>query len=91
MLLHDGQELDNDLGTGSNQDLTLASLLGIVDCVQAIVQNGGSHVVGLWRSDAIEILSGNGLLQKRYLEGVSEKENVSRGLADGFFHRLFLN
>lgn len=36
MLLHDGQELDDDLGGGSNQDLTLTGLLGIVDCVQGI-------------------------------------------------------
>lgn len=38
--LHDSQELDNDLGRRSDHDLTLAGLLGIVDGVQAIVEDG---------------------------------------------------
>jgi hypothetical protein len=37
--LHDGQELDNDLGAGSDQDLALASLLGIVDRLESVVKN----------------------------------------------------
>lgn len=39
MLLHDGQELDDDLGAGSDEDLALAGLLGVVDGVERIVQN----------------------------------------------------
>ena len=39
MTLHDGQELDNDLGGRADQDLALASLLGIVDSIQAVVEN----------------------------------------------------
>jgi len=39
--LHDGQELDDDLGGRADQDLALASLLGVVDCIQAIVEDGG--------------------------------------------------
>jgi hypothetical protein len=37
--LHDAQELDNDLGRRPNEDLSLTSLLGIVDGVQAVVEN----------------------------------------------------
>lgn len=37
VLLHDAQELDNNLGRWSDHDLSLSSLLGIVDSVQAIV------------------------------------------------------
>jgi hypothetical protein len=37
--LHDLQELDDDLGGRSDQDLTLAGLLGIVDGVEGVVEN----------------------------------------------------
>jgi hypothetical protein len=48
VLLHDGQELDNDLGGRSDEDLSLASLLGIVDGVQAVVKDGSlDHFVGI--------------------------------------------
>jgi len=39
MLLHDTEEFDNDLGARSDHDLSLSSLLGIVDALQAIVEN----------------------------------------------------
>jgi len=39
MLLHDPQEFDNDLAGGPNQNLPLSSLLGIVDCIQAVVKH----------------------------------------------------
>jgi hypothetical protein len=39
VLLHDAQELDNDLGAGSDEDLTLASLFGIVDALESVVEN----------------------------------------------------
>lgn len=35
--LHDAQELDNDLGGGSDKDLALAPALGIDDVVEAVV------------------------------------------------------
>jgi hypothetical protein len=38
--LHDGQELDNDLGGRADQDLALAGLLGVVDGIEAVVENG---------------------------------------------------
>jgi len=46
--LHDGQELDDDLGAGADQDLAFAGLLGVVDALESIVQNGGAdHLDGL--------------------------------------------
>ena len=41
VLLHDAQEFDNDLGAGSDENLTLASLLGVVDGIKRIVENTG--------------------------------------------------
>lgn len=42
MLLHDTEELDNDLGAWSDENLALSLLLGVVDGVQRIVEDGGS-------------------------------------------------
>lgn len=39
VLLHDAQELDNDLGARSDEDLALARLLGVVDAVERIVED----------------------------------------------------
>lgn len=61
MLLHDAQELDNDLGRRSDQNLALASLLGVVDGVERIVEDGGLDHFGGGR------FSGRGGLEKRYL------------------------
>lgn len=48
MLLHDREELDNDLGARSDQDLALAGLLGVVDRVKSVVQDGGAdHLDGI--------------------------------------------
>lgn len=48
VLLHDLQELDNDLGGRSDQDLALAGLLGVVDALESIVENGGAdHLDGV--------------------------------------------
>lgn len=48
VLLHDLQELDNDLGRRSDQDLTLAGLLGVVDALESIVENGSAdHLDGV--------------------------------------------
>ena len=46
MLLHDLEELDNDLGGGTDQDLALAGLLGVVDAVEGIVEDGGADHFG---------------------------------------------
>ncbi len=41
MTLHDGQELDDDLGAGADEHLALARLLGVVDGIERIVEDGG--------------------------------------------------
>lgn len=47
VLLHDGQELDDDLGRRADENLALARLLGVVDGVKRIVEDGGlDHFVG---------------------------------------------
>ena len=48
VLLHDVQETDDDLGGRTDQDLALASLLGVVDGVKRIVENGGLHLDGFF-------------------------------------------
>ena len=40
---HDGEELDDDLGARSDQDLPLASLASVVDRLQSVVQYVHSH------------------------------------------------
>ena len=46
--LHDSKELDDDLGRRTDHDLALASLLGVVDGVERIVEDGGlDHVDGV--------------------------------------------
>ena len=43
MLLHDLQELDNDLGARADHDLALACLFGVVDGLERIIKDGGLH------------------------------------------------
>lgn len=43
MTLHDLEELDNDLGARSDQDLALAGLLGVVDGVEGIVEDRSAN------------------------------------------------
>lgn len=48
VLLHDGQDLNDDLGGRSDQDLSLSSSFGVDDVVQAVVKDGDSdHFDGL--------------------------------------------
>ena len=46
MLLHDLEELDDDLGRRPDQDLALASLLGVVDALKSVIEDGGSDHFG---------------------------------------------
>lgn len=46
MLLHHSQELDDDLGRRADENLALARLLGVVDGVERIVENGGLNHFG---------------------------------------------
>lgn len=39
VFLHDSQELDDDLGARSDEDLSLSSLLGVVDRIESVVEN----------------------------------------------------
>lgn len=49
MLLHDVQELDDDLGGRTDQHLTAAGLLGVVHGVERIVEDGGAdHFDGVF-------------------------------------------
>jgi hypothetical protein len=53
--LHDGQELDDDLGGRADQDLALAGLLGVVDGIEAIVEDGSfDHFDGCLRFSMAE-------------------------------------
>ena len=44
--LHDGQELDDDLGARADEDLALSGLLGVVDGVERIVEDGSADHFG---------------------------------------------
>ena len=46
MLLHDRQELDNDLGRRTDKDLALAGLLGIVHGIEGVVKDGSADHLG---------------------------------------------
>ena len=39
VLLHNAEELDNDLGARSDENLTLSGLLSVVDAVERIVED----------------------------------------------------
>ena len=52
VLLHDAEELDDNLGAGSDEDLSLPGFLGVIDGIERIVEDGGlNHFVGLRFSD----------------------------------------
>ena len=46
VLLHDRKELDDDLGARADHDLALAGLLGVVDGVERIVEDGCLDHIG---------------------------------------------
>ena len=70
MTLHDRQELDDDLGARSDQDLALAGLLGVVDAVERIVEDRSANHLGV--VSRLEIL--NSLTEKR---GIYQSRRVS--------------
>ncbi len=54
MLLHYTEELDNDLRARSDEDLALSGLLGVVDSVERIIEDGSlDHFGGLRFSDRL--------------------------------------
>lgn len=48
VLLHDSEELDDDLGAGPDENLALASLLSVVHGVEGIVEDGSLDHFGGW-------------------------------------------
>lgn len=66
MALHDLEELDDDLGGRTDQDLTLAGLLGIVDSVEGVVENGSADHFG----GVVKRFSSRGV-EMRYLSGIA--------------------
>ena len=46
VLLHNLQELDDDLGARANHHLALAGVLGVVDGIERIVEDGCLYHVG---------------------------------------------
>ena len=49
MFLHDTEELDDNLGGRTDQDLSLSGLLGVVDGIERIVEDR-SIIDELWRN-----------------------------------------
>jgi hypothetical protein len=48
VLLHNAEELDDDLGARSDHDLSLSSLLGVVDRLEAVIEDRcSSHLGGM--------------------------------------------
>ena len=86
VLLHDVQEADDDLGGRTDQDLALASLLGVVDGVERIVKDGGLHlgecVVRRFSSgEAAEGIYTQGLLA---FKSLPERKECPSGGHDGW-------
>jgi len=51
VLLHDTEELDDNLGGWSDQNLSFPRLLGVVNGIERIIEDGGLHGSGLRFSD----------------------------------------
>jgi len=94
VLLHDAQELDDDLGAGTNEDLALAALLGVVDGIERIVKDGSlDHFDGL-----AEILKRRVAVRGIYSEGKNMSASRSRERKEcpsvcwtqGFFSSSFI-
>jgi hypothetical protein len=65
VLLHDVQETDDDLGGRTDQDLALAGLLGVVDGVKRIVEDGGLHVDGFFVRRSRDMLAFKSLPERK--------------------------
>ena len=67
MSLHDAQELDDDLGRRSDENLSLSLSLGIDNAVQGVVQDADSnHVAGL----VLEVIELDGYRESRVSSSV---------------------
>ena len=54
VLLHDLQELDDDLGGGADKNLTLSTLFGIVNALKSIVQHADTNHLFFKREKSLE-------------------------------------
>jgi hypothetical protein len=61
VLLHDAEELDDNLGGRTDENLSLSGFLGVVDGVERIVKDGCFDHFGGWRFS-------NQKLEMRYLQ-----------------------
>jgi hypothetical protein len=59
VLLHDAEELDDDLRGGSDQNLSLSRLLGVVDGIERIVLNPDRVSIALKMRFSRQDLSGD--------------------------------
>ena len=86
VLLHDTQELGDDFGAGSDHDLALACLLGVVDALQRIVEDrGADHGRGI---EGPMRFSSRGIEDLRYLQDIYvslQKPRAGRVPNQGFF------
>jgi len=74
VLLHNREELDNDLGARADHNLTLALLLSVVDGVEAVIEDGrASHLGGIGKSlkiflESVDLLKVREISQGRTVE-----------------------
>lgn len=62
--LHDGQELDDDLGGGSDENLSLTGFLGVGDGLKSVSENGSaSHFLNKYVSTVVRE---NGVVDQTY-------------------------
>lgn len=76
--LHDGEELDDDLGGRADQDLALAGLLGVVDSIQAVVENGSLDHFG---GDRFSMAGGRLRYLRKWLWLASRCQSVESALS----------
>jgi hypothetical protein len=68
VLLHDTEELDDDFRARADQALALAGLLGVVDVLERIVENGGANHFDGWCE--VVRFSSRGNVDLRYLHRI---------------------
>lgn len=72
MLLHQGKELDDDLGRGAEQNLTLTASLGVGDGGKGVIQNRDANHCG-------EVLDYTGWMRINKPVGVRVGSSKCRG------------
>ena len=75
VLLHDGEELDHDLGGRADEHLALAALLGVEHVLEGIVENTNAHHGDLPAALAATTTTRN---RKRIEEEMQQRLSVER-------------